>query len=289
VPISKLRLPGSASNGLPARTLKKLRAGMARDGAVAFENLFTLPLLKRLRRDVMRRHESGELRENGLVRDIGGRYAAVIPFAGPFLSPGFYANPVLHETLGALLGASYCIGSLEAVIAEPGAGEQHQHIDGPLRFDRAVGKAHVGYRGDLSDLPPYAVTLCVPLCDVDTENGPTAIWRGSHRTALQARPPGRSAVAREFPAEHMVGPFGNSFLFDFRVFHGGMPNHTREPRPVLMFVFTRSWFRDPNLADVIPSVLISKRDFARVPENHRGLFKLAPAARRTLWEGKKRQ
>jgi hypothetical protein len=158
---------------LSSQTLRKVRAGMERDGA--------LPLLRKARAEVMRRHDSGELRERALVRDIGGRYAAVLPFEGAFLAPAFYANPALLEIVAAMLGTNHCIGSLETVIAEPGAGRQHQHIDGPLRFDRIVGGKKRGFQGDLSGLPPFAVTLCVPLCDVNEENGPTAIWRGSHR------------------------------------------------------------------------------------------------------------
>jgi ectoine hydroxylase-related dioxygenase (phytanoyl-CoA dioxygenase family) len=272
------------SKGLSARAIRKVRLGMERDGAVVFENLFPASLLKKVRREVLRRHEKGELRARGLVRDIGGRYAAVLPFEGPFLDPRFYANPALHALLAALLGSDYCIGSLEAVISLPGSSRQHQHIDGPVRFDRVVGGKKRAFPGDLSNLPPYAVTLCVPLCDLDEVNGPTAIWLGSHRTALRARPPGEAAISREFPVEYMFGDFGRSFLFDFRAFHGGMPNLSREPRPLLMFVFARSWYRDPNLADVFPSVVIAKRNLARIPERHRRLFMLAPAARRRLWQ-----
>lgn len=266
-----------------SKTLRKVRSAMERDGAVAFSNLFPLPLLKRLRAEVLSRHASGELRARGLVRDIAGRYAAVLPFEGPFLDPRFYADPKLRGMLAALLGEDYLISSLETVIAMPGAYRQHQHIDAPIRFDRSVGGKKIVFQGDLSDLPPYAVTLCVPLCDVNEENGPTAIWRGSHRAALRARPPGEKEVARKYPVELMKGPLGRSFFFDYRTFHGGMPNHAAEPRPVLMFVFTRSWFRDPNTADVFPRLVVSKRGLARIPERHRPLFLLAPASRRPLW------
>lgn len=260
---------------LPSGALKKVKAGMARDGVVAFENLFPMPLLERIRAHVLRRHESGVLRRKGLIRDIGGRYAALLPFEGPFLEKAFYGNPAVLAMMRELLGKSFCLGSLETVISLPGSSRQHQHIDGPVRFD--------GYKGDLSDLPPYAVTLCVPLCDVDEENGPTAIWLGSHREALSARPPGERAVARKYREEHMAGPFGRAFAFDFRVFHGGMPNYTPEPRPLLIMVFVRSWFRDPNHDEVQPSVIIRPRDYARVPAPLKPLFMLAPAARRALW------
>ena len=272
---------------LSARTLRKVRRAMERDGAVVFENLFPPNLLRKLRACVMRRHENGELRARGLVRDIGGRYAAVLPFEGPFLSPAFYARPALRAILEALLGGSHCIGSLETVIAMPGSSRQHQHIDGPIRFDRTIGGTKRRFKGDLSAIPPYAVTLCVPLCDVDESNGPTAIWPGSHRAALRARPPGQREILTKYREEHMTGPLGRSFLFDYRTFHGGTPNLTPEPRPVLMFVFTRSWFRDPNLADVYPRVVIKKGDFKRIPDRHKELFMLAPAARRPLWPAKR--
>lgn len=281
--IATIRFTSGEARGLAPRTLRTVRSRMARDGAVAFENLFPQGLLRRIRDRVRRLHDSGELRRRGLVRDIGGRYAAVLPFAGPFLDKAFYADPKVLAMVGALLGPDFCISSLETVISEPGAGRQHQHVDGPLRFDRLVGGRKVPYRGDLADLPPFAVSLCVPLCDVDAENGPTAIWTGSHREALRPRPPGEREVARDFPCVPMAGPFGGAFLFDFRVFHGGMPNLSREPRPLLIVVFTRSWYRDPNQNEVFPSVVVTKRDLGRVPEEHRGLFMLAPAARRPLW------
>lgn len=271
------------SKKLSSKTLRKVQSGMKRDGAIILGNLFPPRLLKRLRQDVMRRHDAGELRARGLVRDIGGRYAAVLPFEGPFLAPEFYADQKLLGMLSALLGTSHCIGSLEVVISIPGSSRQHQHIDGPLRFDTSIGQKKIGYQGDLSDIPPYAVTLCVPLCAVDEVNGPTAIWPGSHRTALRARPPGESEILRDYPVEYVAGGFGQTFLFDFRTFHCGLPNLSREPRPLMMFVFTRCWFRDPNLTDVFPNVVISQRNFKKIPERHKYLFMLAPSARRPLW------
>ena len=266
-----------------SKAASKARAAMERDGAVRFSGLFPPSLLKAARKEVLRRHESGELRERGLVRDIAGRCTSVVPFEGTFLKPAFYANPRVLEIMGALLGSSYCIGSLEVVVALPGAYDQHQHIDGPLRFDRMTGGRKRPYRGDLSGLPPYAVGLAIPLCDIDESNGPTAIWPGSHRDALRPRPPGEREVDRKHPRELMTCEFGGAYAFDYRVFHGGTSNETRDPRPLLMMVFTRTWFRDPNLDDVFPSVVIAPRALARVPERHRPLFMLAPAARRALW------
>ncbi len=284
--LSRLRKPAGLGRGavfLYRLDVRGVIAGMERDGFARVDRLFPMSLLREIRAHVMRRHESGELRRRGLVRDIAGRYTAVLPFEGPFLSRSFYGNPKLLSILDGLLGPSYCISSLETVIAMPGSSEQHQHVDGPIRFDRKVGGRKRLFRKDLSALPPYAVTLCVPLCDITEENGPTAIWAGSHRAALAPRPPSLAQVVRRFREVRMVGAFGRSFLFDYRVFHGGRPNYTREARGILMFVFTRCWFRDPNLAEVQPGVVIKPRALARVPARFRDLFYLAPAARRALW------
>ena len=136
----------------------------------------------------------------------------------------------------------------------------------------------------MSRLPPYAVTLCVPLCDLTEDNGPTALYPGSHRAALRAKVPNEARLKRQFKAQAMTGPLGDCFLFDYRLFHCGLPNFSREPRPILMLVFTRAWFRDPNLADVHPGLVIARKDLAKVPARHRPLFALAPAARRALWD-----
>jgi ectoine hydroxylase-related dioxygenase (phytanoyl-CoA dioxygenase family) len=283
VAIARIRFSKRDAKAPAAATLRKVRRGMERDGAVRFDNLFPATLLRRIGRQVMRRHDSGELLAHGLVRDIAGRRTTVLPFDGEFLKPSFYASSKLLAVAESLLGADFCIGSLEVVVALPGAYPQHQHIDGPLRFDRVIGGRKRPFRGDLSGLPPYAVGLAVPLCAVDEENGPTAIWRGSHKAALRPRPPGRAEVSRRFAEERMTGPLGHSYLFDYRTFHCGTPNRSSEPRPLLMLVFTRSWFRDPNLADVEPGVVITKRRLARVAPRHRRLFMLSHAARRRLW------
>lgn len=99
-----------------ARLLRRVRVAMEREGAVAFEGLFPRLLLERVRAAVLRRLATGELFERGLIRDVAGRYAALVPFEGPLLDPAFYASPRLHAMLGVLLGAS-CGG--RASVREP--------------------------------------------------------------------------------------------------------------------------------------------------------------------------
>lgn len=258
-------------------------AAVRRDGLAVLDGLFPRSWLGTLRREVLRRHASGELRRRGLVRDIGGRYTAVLPFSGPFLDARLYANPKLAGTLAALLGPDWRVGSLEAVVSLPGSSEQYQHLDGPIRFDVMAGGRKKGFAGDLSRLPPYALALATPLCDVEEDTGPTVLWPGSHRDALRARIPSEAAVRRRWPEARMTGRLGFSYLYDYRLFHRGTPNLSREVRPLLMLVFVRPWYRDPNLHEVRSGLAIGPRELRRVPARHRERFALAPAARKALW------
>jgi hypothetical protein len=254
--------------------MDRAAAAIEKHGLHVYRRLFPRPLLERLRREVLRLHASGALRRRGLVRDIGGRYTAALPLTGPFLDERLYAPGALRPTLDALLGPDWRLGSLEAVISLPGSSEQYQRLKGGSR---------VGFAGDLSRLPPYALALATPLCDVDEDTGPTVLWPGSHRAALRARIPSEAAVRREYPEARMTGRFGFSYLYDYRTFHRGTPNMSREPRPLLMLVYVRPWYRDPNLADVRSGLALSPKDLKRVPARLRERFALAPAARKALW------
>lgn len=254
-------------------SVPKALSALSRDGVVRLDGLFNKPLLRRIAATVRGLERAGAL-DRRVVRDIAGRRTSLLPFAGPFLERSFYANPRLLRLVDGMLGASARIGSLEVVWSRSGAARQYQHIDGPLRLDgRGPGRA---------ELPAYALALATPLCDVDEENGPTAVWPGSHRAALGRRLPSEAAIRRRYREARMTGRFGFSYLYDYRTFHCGLPNHSAEDRPLLMLVFTRAWYRDPNLDEVRPRLLLSAADYRRIPSARRGLFALAPAARREL-------
>lgn len=239
---------------------------LERHGVVRLEGLFPKPLLRRIAAKVMRLHESGALRGPWTVRDIAGRRTTILPFDGPFLEPAFCANKPLLAVVERVLGETARWSSLEVVMAESGAAAQYQHVDAPLRLD-SDGRA---FGGDLSALPPYALALAVPLVDVDEDNGPTAIWPGSHKEGLVYPPPSEASIKKRYRMELMTGTLGQAYLYDYRTFHRGMPNRSSEPRPLLMLVFARAWFRDPNLEPVGTGLRLPRR--ARIPRAARTLL-----------------
>lgn len=247
-------------------TLRAIRSRMSRDGVVVFENLFSNKLLGSLRDEFVRLSENPGFYHREFVRLSGnGRIAVLVPFQGAFLSRAFYAHPILIDVVRSLLGGDFCIGSLEAVVTSHGAKAQAIHSDGGMLYD-----ARESCTAAL--LPPYAVTLAIPLCDLKMLNGPTEIWPGSHRSDRSA-----DILTRKLASVHIVGPMGMAYLFDYRTLHRGLANTSWTTRPLLTLIFTRSWYRDHNLNHLTRRIRIKDKDLARVPRRLKWMFRLANA------------
>ena len=93
---------------------------------------------------------------------------------GPIGDPSFYANSLLLPILRRLLGADLSLGAVSAVISFPGAPQQFGHRDSPFLFAEP---------GDALALPPYAITVLMPMIDANAETGSTRVWPGTHRVA----------------------------------------------------------------------------------------------------------
>ena len=78
--------------------------------------------------------------------------------------------PKVLQILKGLLGDDLVLNSYTSVISLPGAKDQGLHSDGATLFDDSIA----------SELPPHAVTVAIPLIDINHECGSTAVWSESH-------------------------------------------------------------------------------------------------------------
>ncbi|UYN94356.1 MAG: phytanoyl-CoA dioxygenase family protein [Enhydrobacter sp.] len=154
------------------------------------------------------------------------RYRVPVELAGGFADPDVWANATVLDIVRGMLGDDAILDAFGAVVSLPGAAAQHVHRDSPLLFDAAIAPL----------LPCHALTLALPLVDMDETRGTTALWPGSHRWKARAEGP-----APETPRV----PAGACLLWDYRLFHGGTPNRSAEPRPMLYATYARAWYRDP--------------------------------------------
>ena len=230
------------------------------EGWLQVDGIFPLALIDELRDEFERQFTSLAAREDQereYLRVGDERVMLSVALKGPFLDPRLYAQPVLLKILRHFLAEDLLIDSLTCVVALPGAGEQHAHRDhGELFHDDP----------DLNgQLPPYAVTVAVPLIDLSPETGTTKLLPGTHR-GEQILEPALPYLAR-----------GSCFLMDYRIEHYGTANHSAARRPVLYCVFARPWFTDIRNFRRQPRINIDRADLQRIPAEHWPLFRRVAA------------
>src|SRR5690348_1726312 len=144
----------------------------AADGWVSIRGLFDPSFVDDLRREFER--QFGSLMGAGAGRDyleVGNRRAMLsVQLKGPFLDERLYGNRILLKVVQQLLGSDVLIDNITCTVALPGAEEQHLHLDHPHLFHEL--------RDSPGILPPYAVSLVLPLLDLTPETGTTKIFPG---------------------------------------------------------------------------------------------------------------
>ncbi len=237
------------------------------NGTLFLENAFPKKLIHKVAAAFAKQYQTlsnKELRKRDAV--VGDRrYMITIDIKKPFNKSRLYANPLLMPILESLLSTHLRIASFGAVVAWPGAEAQPIHLDHPPLFDLHETR---------ETLPPYAVTLVVPLVAQTEEMGPTAIWPGTHCGVDRLQ---RVQKLMERPdysdAEKPTTQLGDAYMMDYRVIHGGLPNNSETIRPILYLVYSRPWFRDGFNFSSQPSVQIGKKQRKKVPERWQGLFR----------------
>jgi hypothetical protein len=153
-----------------------------------------------------------------------GRFYASLAIDGPFADPALFASPALLPFLEGALGEGFVLDSFGIINALPGAAEQQWHRDGGVLFPESPVERM---------LPAAAITLAMPLVEMNDAHGSTGFSLGSHR-----RPdPGELDCVPTVPV-------GSCALWDYRVFHKGMENCSTAARPLVYAVYCRPWWID---------------------------------------------
>lgn len=178
-----------------------------------------------------------------------GRYETLLRMKGAFCDANLFANDLLCSFLARVLDVGFQLSGFTGVVSYPGAKLQHIHADFRALFNDP---------GLCASLPNYAITVAMPLVDVDVLTGPTAIWVGSHQWESSRTP-------RMEHATIMSLLRGDCVLIDYRTVHAGLPNDSRVARPILYMVYSRSWFFDEVNHRLRPSLDMAISDFETLP------------------------
>jgi hypothetical protein len=233
-------------------------------GCVVLRNAFDAGVIQRLHDEFSASYHRyfHDQQFDDALRVGDKRTMVTVRVEGGFNSPDIYANPRTFGLLKYLLGDALILGSVGAVCALPGAQWQHQHRDHANIFDTTV--VYPGGDRCYPVLPPYAITLVVPLVPLTEATGSTRLWPGSHLVV-------DSEATSGPPADPLVA-LGDCYLMDYRLMHGGMPNNSNIVRPILYNVYYRPWFRDYQNYPLQAPLAMTEAARQKVPQEYRGLF-----------------
>jgi hypothetical protein len=202
------------------------------------------------------------------IKEVGDKRLMIsLAISGAFAAPDVFANPVALSVAGALLGDDFILGSYVAVTSMPGAKAQRLHAD------------QEGLFGDIAldaSVPPYSITLVIPLVGLNEVTGSTRFFPGSHRDPAGAEMPGGTAqdgTTQGGPADGITPDLepGDAILFDSRISHGGMANQSGASRPIIYCTYHRAWYRDVSNFRDMPAMLIDRAALDAMNEQERML------------------
>lgn len=196
---------------------------MNKDGVVIIDDIFDFGRIHGILADLKVHHpafvDQGDMSD--YLRVGYRRYTAPLPFAAPFDVADIAGHRGLSSLLGRILGENFVFEALGIISSWPGAADQHLHCDGGFLFpDSGINRI----------LSPSALTIVIPLVDMDSTSGVTAFWPGSHRT-------GKPGDSEPFARPDVAA--GSIALWDFRVFHRGLANRGTWGRPLLYLTACR--------------------------------------------------
>jgi len=220
VPSESERIAGALGSETIERASRCFRA----DGALIIEDIVDTAIITAARGafDLAYSHYlDGSKHEDALT--VGERrFLITIRLEPPFDDPRLFANPYLLSVVSAALDNRFVLGAFGVVCSLPSAPAQHKHDDGGLSLFPQSDLNRV--------LPAIAITVGIPLLEMNEVHGTTALWLGSHRSAV-----------KEAAIEPLVRE-GSCMLWDFRLKHCGTANRSALPRPLLYLTYCRPWF-----------------------------------------------
>lgn len=243
-----------AAGKLDRATFEKAAELFDRWGSVRILNLFDPELMAQLAKHYRARYADKLI--DTKKEDRRPLFTPTI--AGPFADPRYHSNPLLFPLIQRALGEDCVLGAFGSVVSFPGAPAQFIHRDSASLYD--------DFNIDVK-LPPYALTILVPLVDANAQTGSTRVWPGTHREPSFDK-------AKEMPSESPDVPVGSVLMTDSRTLHGGSPNVSDRVRPIVYNSYHRRWYRDDGGYLQRPAVNVGVVEELTMGEQQRPFFRI---------------
>ncbi|OJD34470.1 phytanoyl-dioxygenase [Diplodia corticola] len=250
------------------RNVEIATRALHRDGLVVLQGLIKHENLDRLNKKMVEdAYVLQAMGDDGPFNYNKGNIQQDPPLTRQWWDPSIFVNPIVTQVTSTTLGPSprmSFISGNTALPPSPDGGDPPQaqptHTDADFDHPKS----------------PFALVVNVPLVEMTPANGSTEVWLGTHATSdlsVQEGRHGERASGRikeellrrwreERPPCQPVVPKGAVVVRDLRLWHGGMPNLSKDPRVMLAMIHFAPWYRNPmfvELADELKPALSNER------------------------------
>lgn len=155
------------------------------------------------------------------------------PPCHPWLFADIVHNEWVIQITEKVLGPDLCNVAYGSNISYPESSVQKVHADSNHLWPNLLH-------------PPCSLVVNIPLTNVTEANGATKIYPGSHRYQNAENFSLPTAKDLELweqhrPSERACSQLGDILIRDVRMWHGGMPNTTPEPRIMIATIHHPEW------------------------------------------------
>lgn len=182
-------------------------------------------------------------REGHLFNRGPGRFYVTLPFTEPFADPSIFEDEDVLAIVKRLVGEDATLVQLATDTPILGSDYQEIHRDTPPLFPETG-----------QETPPFQLAVNFPLVDVEIENGPFEVARGTHMMPKEEAL--RLVESGEIKLEPVTMRLGDVMIRDVRSLHRGTPNRTGGPRPMVVIGYSRRWLFRPEVSIRVPKAVL---------------------------------
>ncbi len=263
-------------NSLKSEKLKDAIQLFRKEGFLWLNNVFSENLVDELNKEIKKLISSTTNLEKDSwpTQKDNLRVQLTLEMEGIFLDSDIYGSSIIFQLLNQIFAINgipnnevkeaykkIVVDSYTAIISLPKSEDQHIHSDGSGLFGSPIDKL----------LPTHALILGIPLVDLNEINGTTEIWLGSHM--------------KDINSENSHKPYlkkGDCYLMDYRLFHRGMANNSKQKRAIIFIRYAFPWWRDVanfrrkvSTKNISRPMKINNKAYLKIPKKFRYLFRYA--------------
>ena len=186
------------------------------------------------------------------------RYYVTPPFRPPWTDVAIIDNDLIMAIVSELVGDDGVFCQLATDTPCQGSQYQPLHRDTQSLFPEWP-----------QETPPFQLAVNFPLVDCRAENGPLEMASATHLLAKDEAI--RRIESGDIALQQVLMNRGDVLIRDVRHIHRGSPNHTDQPRPMVVLGYSRRWLFRPEV-----QIRLARQILEQIPARTRKWLRFNP-------------